>query len=86
VVFILLATAVALLLFKSKKAKEQKHVKADSDTEQTRLAQDQKHPEQAYLHELYAEHGFGEMGKGEVAELATHNAPQELETKSRIVR
>ncbi|KAJ8114441.1 hypothetical protein OPT61_g3677 [Boeremia exigua] len=85
-VLIFLVAAVALLLFRSRKAKERKHIHGDGSIGQTCLVQNQKYHEQAHLHELYPEHGLGEVGEREVAELVTYNAPQELEARSGRVR
>jgi hypothetical protein len=80
--FVLVATAVALLLFCSRKSNGRKDSHSDGSTLDTDKLQEQNHQGHVYPHELYSEHGLGELSQREHAELATNNAPQELEARS----
>jgi hypothetical protein len=81
-VFVIVAAAVALLLFRSRKSNGRKDGPLDGNTPHTDVPQEQKHQVHAHAHELYSEHGVGELSQHKRAELATSNAPQELEARS----
>ncbi|KAF2125709.1 hypothetical protein P153DRAFT_399853 [Dothidotthia symphoricarpi CBS 119687] len=80
--FVIVAAAVALLLFRSRKSNGRKDSPSDGSTLHTDVLQEQKHQGHVYGYELYSEHGFGELSERERAELAADNAPQELEARS----
>lgn len=81
-VFVILAGTIILLLFRSRKS-EKKYGHKYRSKNQAQLSQEQKHHEQDYLHELSPEQAYGELSEGRRTELATYDAPQELEARSR---
>jgi hypothetical protein len=78
---VIVAAAIALLIFRSRKSNGRKDSLSDGSTPHTDIPQEEKYQGGVYAHELYSEHRYGELGQREHAELATNNVPQELEAK-----
>jgi hypothetical protein len=79
---VIVAAAIALLLFRSRKSNGRKDRLSDKSTLHTDVPQEQSYQRRVHAHELSSEHGYGEMSQRECAELATNNAPQELEARN----
>jgi hypothetical protein len=76
-VLAIVSAVIAWLLFRARKSKQQK-----DSTAHEGMLQEEKQQGHVYAHELYSPHGAVELSQREHAELAAHNAPQELEANS----
>ena len=80
--FVIVAAAIAWLLYRSRKSGGGKD---GQSTLHADVSQEEKQQLSVHAHELWSSHGYGELGQREEAELAAHNVPQELEAKSRNI-
>ncbi|ENI06900.1 hypothetical protein COCC4DRAFT_31471 [Bipolaris maydis ATCC 48331] len=84
-IFGIMVTAIAWLITRSTKSIRGKDRPSDGSTLHADVSQAEKQQLGVHLHELWSNHGYGELGPSEDAELAAINVPQELEARSHNV-
>ncbi|XP_014551177.1 hypothetical protein COCVIDRAFT_42485 [Bipolaris victoriae FI3] len=85
-VFVILAAGISWMISRSRNSSGGDGSSSDESTLDTDLAKGEMHQSRVHAHELWSNHGYGELGQRENAELMANNAPQELEGISRNVR